>query len=87
MRRRLPAELGTVAGPNCRAGDSGAPVFSGTRAYGIVKGGSYRRDGTCAFYFYMSTDYLPTGWALLGAPSPMVNSVTSIAPSPETGQR
>jgi len=77
----------TVAGPNCRAGDSGAPVFSGTRAYGIVKGGSYRRDGACAFYFYMSTDYLPTGWALLGAPSPMVNSVTSIAPSPETGQR
>ena len=77
----------TVAGPNCRSGDSGAPVFSGTRAYGIVKGGSYRRDGTCAFYFYMSNDYLPTGWALLGATPPVVNSVTSIAPSPETGQR
>lgn len=77
----------TVAGPNCRAGDSGAPVFSGTRAYGIVKGGSYRRDGTCAFYFYMSTDYLPTGWALLGGGAPVVNSVTTIAPSSETGQR
>lgn len=58
----------TVAGPNCKAGDSGAPVFSGNRAYGIVKGGSYRGDGSCAFYFYMSTDYLPTGWALLAAP-------------------
>ena len=77
----------TVAGPNCRSGDSGAPVFSSTRAYGIVKGGSYRRDGTCAFYFYMSTDYLPTGWALLGAAPTVVNSVTNIAPSPQTGQR
>lgn len=56
----------TVAGPNCRAGDSGAPVFEGSRAFGIVKGGSYRADGTCAFYFYMSTDYLPNGWRLLG---------------------
>ena len=77
----------TVAGPNCRSGDSGAPVFSGTRAYGIVKGGSYRRDGACAFYFYMSTDYLPTGWALLGTAPAVVNSVTSIAPLRETGQR
>lgn len=77
----------TVAGPNCRAGDSGAPVFSGTRAYGIVKGGSYRRDGSCAFYFYMSTDYLPTGWALLAGVPPVTNPVTTIAPSVETGQR
>ncbi len=54
----------TVAGPTCKAGDSGAPVFLGTTAYGIVKGGTYRPDGTCAFYFYMSLDYLPPGWAL-----------------------
>jgi hypothetical protein len=58
----------TVAGPNCKGGDSGAPVFSGTTAFGIVKGASYRRDGSCAFYFYMSLDYLPMGWKLLRAP-------------------
>jgi hypothetical protein len=58
----------TVAGPHCGGGDSGAPVFVGTRAYGILKGGSYRADGGCSFYFYMSTDYLPTGWRLLTAP-------------------
>jgi streptogrisin C len=57
----------TVAGPTCNAGDSGSPVFSGTVAFGIVKGGSYRRDGSCAFYFYMSVDYLPAGWTLLRA--------------------
>ncbi|MEN2784960.1 hypothetical protein ABC969_00820 [Sphingomonas qilianensis] len=55
----------TVAGPTCQAGDSGSPVFSGGTAFGILKGGSYRRDGSCAFYFYMSVDYLPAGWALL----------------------
>ncbi len=55
----------TVAGPSCKGGDSGGPVFSGTIAFGIVKGGSYRRDGTCNFYYYMSTDYLPPGWSLL----------------------
>lgn len=55
----------TVAGPNCKGGDSGSPVFSGTTAFGIVKGASYRRDGSCAFYFYMSVDYLPLGWSLL----------------------
>nr|WP_277998550.1 hypothetical protein [Sphingomonas liriopis] len=57
----------TVAGPTCKGGDSGSPVFLGTTAYGILKGGSYRTDGSCAFYFYMSTDYLPTGWRLLTA--------------------
>ncbi len=51
----------TVSGPVCKGGDSGSPVFLGTTAYGIVKGGSYRTDGSCAFYFYMSIDYLPTG--------------------------
>lgn len=55
----------TVAGPNCKGGDSGSPVFSGTTAFGIVKGGSYRPDGSCAFYFYMSVDYLPVGWSLV----------------------
>ena len=54
----------TVAGPACGGGDSGAPVFSGTVAFGIVKGASYRADGTCGFYYYMSTDYLPQGWSL-----------------------
>lgn len=58
----------TVAGPLCKSGDSGSPVFLGDTAYGILKGGSYRADGSCAFYFYMSTDFLPTGWRLLTAP-------------------
>jgi streptogrisin C len=57
----------TVAGPVCKSGDSGSPVFLGDTAYGILKGGSYRPDGSCAFYFYMSTDYLPSGWRLLTA--------------------
>ena len=55
----------TVPGPQCKAGDSGAPVFLGNTAFGIVKGGNYSRDGTCNFYYYMSMDYLPEGWALL----------------------
>jgi len=54
-----------VRGPSCRAGDSGGPVFLGSTAYGIVKGGSYRADGRCGFYYYMSTDYLPDGWSLM----------------------
>lgn len=55
----------TVAGPSCRGGDSGGPVFVGSTAFGIVKGGNYASDGRCNFYFYMSTDYLPPGWSLL----------------------
>jgi hypothetical protein len=54
-----------VEGPTCQGGDSGAPVFEGSTALGIVKGGTYRRDGSCLFYYYMSTDYLPQGWTLL----------------------
>lgn len=54
-----------VAGPTCKLGDSGGPVFSGTTAFGIVKGATFRPDGSCAFYFYMSLDYLPTPWRLL----------------------
>ncbi len=54
-----------VAGPTCKQGDSGGPVFSGTTAFGIVKGATFRSDGSCAFYFYMSLDYLPAPWSLL----------------------
>ncbi len=59
-----------VAGPTCRSGDSGGPVFDGTVALGIVKGASYRPDGTCGFYYYMSIDYLPPGWRVLTATDP-----------------
>ena len=55
----------TVGGPSCRPGDSGGPVFSGNTAFGIMKGATYTHEGQCAFYFYMSTDYLPDGWSLL----------------------
>lgn len=67
-----------VEGPTCKGGDSGAPVFDGTTALGLVKGGTYRRDGTCLFYYYMSTDYLPQGWTLAYAP----NAVASPSPEP-----
>lgn len=55
----------TVTGPSCRGGDSGGPVFLGTTAFGILKGGSYGPGGRCRFYYYMSIDYLPPGWSLL----------------------
>ncbi len=68
-----------VAGPTCKGGDSGSPVFSGTTAMGIVKGATYR-NGACVFYFYMSTDYLPRGWSLvLGAGTP---PLAPVAPPP-----
>ena len=54
----------TVTGPSCRGGDSGGPIFNGTVAFGIAKGGNYSRSGRCNFYYYMSTDYLPEGWSL-----------------------
>ncbi|WP_343525948.1 hypothetical protein [Sphingomonas sp.] len=53
-----------VRGPTCRSGDSGGPVFLGGVAFGIVKGGTYRADGSCTFYYYMSLDFLPSGWRL-----------------------
>ncbi|MFN3943949.1 MAG: hypothetical protein ACK4K7_03335 [Allosphingosinicella sp.] len=55
----------TVAGPSCKGGDSGGPIFLGTVAFGIVKGSNYRADRSCLFSFYMSTDFLPEGWRLL----------------------
>ena len=54
----------TVAGPHCRRGDSGAPFFLGTTAFGILKGGAYLADGGCAFSYYQSVDYLPDGWRI-----------------------
>ncbi|WP_294323963.1 hypothetical protein [uncultured Sphingomonas sp.] len=57
-----------VAGPGCKGGDSGGPVFVGTTAIGLLKGASYRPDGTCVFYYYMSLDYLPDGWRLVRTP-------------------
>src|SRR4051812_42546486 len=55
----------TVAGPGCGGGDSGGPVFAGDTAFGIMKGGTWTKDGRCAFYYYMSLDYLPEGWRLV----------------------
>ena len=55
----------TVKGPSCVAGDSGGPVFSGEIAFGIAKGVNRASSGQCLFYYYMSTDYLPTPWKLL----------------------
>jgi streptogrisin C len=60
-----PATWVAVEGPTCAHGDSGGPVFLGETAFGLVKGGSYRADGGCLYYYFMSTDYLPVGWSLL----------------------
>jgi streptogrisin C len=54
----------TVSGPGCGGGDSGGPVFEGSTAFGIMKGATSGKGGRCAFYFYMSLDYLPDGWKL-----------------------
>lgn len=58
-----------VKGPGCRAGDSGGPVFVGTTAFGILKGGS-GIGGRCNFYYYMPLDFLPDGWRLLVSTAP-----------------
>lgn len=55
----------TVRGPTCAAGDSGGPIFVGTTALGLNKGGNWTRAGSCNFYYFMSTDLLPEGWRLL----------------------
>lgn len=57
----------TVRGPGCLPGDSGGPVFSGTVAFGIAKGINRLPSGSCNFYYYMSTDYLPPPWHLMTA--------------------
>jgi hypothetical protein len=57
----------TVRGPSCMLGDSGGPVFSGGVAFGIAKGINRDDAGSCLFYYYMSTDYLPPPWRLLTA--------------------
>ena len=72
-----------VDGPGCNHGDSGGPVFSGSIAFGILKGGSYRSDGTCNFYYYMSTDYLPAGWSLLRGEANAAPPISgNLAPAP-----
>lgn len=55
----------TVKGPDCRGGDSGGPVFIGTTAIGIFKGGSGTRSARCNFYYFMSIDFLPAPWTLM----------------------
>lgn len=65
----------TMAGPECRRGDSGAPIFSGTVAYGTLKGGAYLEGGACAFSFYQSVDYLPGSWRLVTAKAPIGDAV------------
>ncbi|MDB5700925.1 MAG: hypothetical protein JWL66_1124 [Sphingomonadales bacterium] len=79
----------TVSGPSCKGGDSGSPVFSGTIAFGIVKGASYRPDGSCAFYFYMPLDYLPQGWTVRRVapppPADIAPSVPSVLENPVPG--
>lgn len=62
----------TVAGPVCSKGDSGAPVYIGTTAVGLLKGGAFVENNGCAFYYYMSLDYLPGEWRVVrsdGAPA------------------
>lgn len=79
-----PAAWVAVKGPKCKGGDSGGPVFLGTIAFGTTKGASYTADGTCRLYFYMSTDYLPTGWTVMHrwAGLPAVASAQANAPKP-----
>jgi hypothetical protein len=67
----------------CRGGDSGGPVFIGTTALGIIKGGgSHNRSGGCNYWFYMSTDFLPDGWSVLtadnAAPQRLADTSTSL---------
>lgn len=80
----------TVSGPTCKGGDSGSPVFSGTTALGILKGATYRPDGSCAFYFYMSVDYMPQPWSLVLRATPTLPGVQPPLPPvapPEIGAR
>ena len=50
----------------CRPGDSGAPVFNGSVAYGLLVGGAPNpENGQCWSIYYMSLDFLPAGWSLV----------------------
>lgn len=60
----------TVAGganTACYPGDSGGPVFISQTAVGLMKGSTKAgtAKGQCGQFYYMSTDYLPSGWSLL----------------------
>jgi hypothetical protein len=62
----------TVKGA-CRGGDSGGPVFTGTVALGIVKGGgTHSRSGKCDYWFYMPVDFMPDGWSVLTEAGPAI---------------
>ncbi|WP_114227065.1 MULTISPECIES: hypothetical protein [Sphingomonas] len=60
----------TVSGPVCSKGDSGAPVYIGTTALGLLKGGAFVENDGCAFYYYMSLDYLPGEWRVVRSEVP-----------------
>jgi hypothetical protein len=55
----------TLDGARCAPGDSGGPVFIGTVAVGLSKGGSSNASKGCNFAYFMSVDYLPPGWRML----------------------
>lgn len=62
----VPASSNTLA---CYPGDSGGPVFNGTKALGLLKGSTRigTNKGQCGHFVYMTMDYLPTGWSVLYA--------------------
>lgn len=73
----------TVQGPVCSKGDSGAPVFIGTTALGLLKGGAFIENNGCAFYYYMSLDYLPGEWRVVrSAPDALTPAVASGGTTP-----
>ncbi|WP_419807472.1 hypothetical protein [Sphingomonas sp.] len=74
-----------VEGPTCRPGDSGGPVFDGTVALGILKGASYRADGVCSLYYYMSVDYVPTGWRVATTSNPFRDGEGALATAGDVG--
>jgi len=77
----------TVRGPVCSRGDSGAPVYIGTTALGLLKGGAFVENNGCAFYYYMSLDYLPGEWRVVrsdaaGVPLRPAAAAGASAPAP-----
>lgn len=75
-----PATWVAVDGPGCKGGDSGGPVFLGQIAFGLVKGETAEHE-LCRLYYYMSVDYLPTGWTTAYAmpiPDPAAPPITEI---------